>query len=153
MEFWPLKTLSEVLGLLLGLQLSPTPDMGVHLGVWGFTPSHSLDSLHSREHVMWLPGLLLGPQPCNLLALVASQMLGLRHARLRAKRKPESHVTYSQECRKVWGSEPSYSQNNSHFGRWSPDELPKLQRTIWGVKTQWLMEFFISLKFFWNVNV
>jgi hypothetical protein len=78
MEFWPLKTLSEVPGVLLGLQLSLTPNMGVHLGVWGFIPSHSLDSLHSREHVMWLPGLLLGPQPRNLLALVASQMLGLR---------------------------------------------------------------------------
>jgi len=78
MEFWPLKTLSEVSGVLLGLQLSPTPNMGVHLGVWGFTPSHSLHFLHSREHVMWLSGLLLGPQPLNLLALVASQMLGLR---------------------------------------------------------------------------
>jgi hypothetical protein len=80
MEFWPLKTLSEVLEVLLGLQLSPIPNMGVHLGVWGFTPSHSLHSLHSREHVMWLLGLFLGPQPLNLLALVASQMLGLRHS-------------------------------------------------------------------------
>jgi hypothetical protein len=31
------------------------------------------------KHVMWLPGLCLGPQPRNPLALVASQMLGLRH--------------------------------------------------------------------------
>jgi hypothetical protein len=61
MEFWPLKTLSEVAGVLLGLQLPPTPNVGVHLGVWGFIPSHSLDFLHSREHVMWLPGLFLGP--------------------------------------------------------------------------------------------
>jgi hypothetical protein len=80
MEFWPLKMLSEVSGVVLGLQLSPTPNVGVHLGVWGFIPSHSLYSLHSREHVMWLPGLLLGPQPRNPLALVASQMLGLRHS-------------------------------------------------------------------------
>ncbi len=78
MEFWPLKTLSKVSRVLLGLQLSPTPNMGVHLGVWGFTPSHSLHSLHSRGHVMWLSGLLLGPQPLNFLALAASQMLGLR---------------------------------------------------------------------------
>jgi hypothetical protein len=27
---------------------TPTPNMGVHLGVWGFIPSHSL---HSRKHV------------------------------------------------------------------------------------------------------
>jgi hypothetical protein len=78
MEFWPLKTLSKVSGVLLGLQLSLTPNMGVHLGVWGFTPSHSLHFLHSRGHVMWLSGLLLGPQPLNFLALAASQMLGLR---------------------------------------------------------------------------
>ncbi len=49
--------------------------MGVHLGMWGFIPSHSL---HSWEHVMWLPGLPLGPQPCNPLALVPSPRLGLR---------------------------------------------------------------------------
>jgi len=70
MEFWPLKTLFEVSGVLLGLQLSPTPNMGVHLGVWGFIPSHSL---HSREHAIQLSGLLIGPQPCNPLALVVSQ--------------------------------------------------------------------------------
>jgi hypothetical protein len=48
------------------------------LGVWGFIPSHSL---HSQEHVMWFPSVLLGPQPCNPLALVASPRLGLWHAR------------------------------------------------------------------------
>ncbi len=38
--------------------------MGVHLGVWGFIPSHSL---HSREHVMWLSGSLFArnlASPC-----------------------------------------------------------------------------------------
>jgi hypothetical protein len=40
-----------------------------------------------------------------------------------AKRKLGSHITYSQECRKVWGSEPSHSQSNSHFGKWSPETL------------------------------
>jgi hypothetical protein len=43
----------------------------------------------------------------------------------------------------VWGSEPSHSQSNSHFGKWSPGELLKLQRVIWKVKTQWLVAFFI----------
>jgi len=81
MEFWPLKTLSEVLGVLLGLQLSPTPNVGVHLGVWGFTPSHSLDSLHSQEHVMWLPSLLLGPQPYKPPPCLGRKpRLGLRHS-------------------------------------------------------------------------
>ncbi len=54
---------------------TPTSNMGGHLGVWRFIPSHSL---HSREHVKWLPSLPLGPQPCNPLALVASPRLGLQ---------------------------------------------------------------------------
>jgi hypothetical protein len=43
---------------------TPTPTMGVHLWVWRFIPSNSL---HSQEHVVWLLGLPLGPQPCNPL--------------------------------------------------------------------------------------
>ncbi len=58
---------------------TPTPTMGVHLGVWGFIPSHSLHSLHSWEHVMWLMGLPFCSQPCNPFVLVASPRLGLRH--------------------------------------------------------------------------
>jgi hypothetical protein len=73
--------------------------------------------------------------------------------RLQAKRKPGSHITYSWECKKVWGSEPSHSQGNSHFGRWSPGGLPKLQRTISIVKTQWFVTLSISLESSWNLNV
>jgi hypothetical protein len=36
-----------------------------------------------------------------------------------------SHITYSQECKKVWGSEPSHSQVNSHVESWSPERTPK----------------------------
>ncbi len=74
-------------------------------------------------------------------------------ARVRTKRKPGSHITYSRECSKVWGSEPSHSQGNSHFGRWSPNGVPKLQRATLGVKTQWIVAFFILLKSPWNVDV
>jgi len=73
--------------------------------------------------------------------------------RVRAKRKPKSHIRDSWECRRMWGSGPSHSQGNSHFGRGSPGGLPKLQRPIWRVKTQWLVAFFISLESSWNVNV
>jgi hypothetical protein len=38
--------------------------------------------------------------------------------------KPRSHTACSRECRKVWRNEPSHSQGNSHFGRWSPSGLP-----------------------------
>jgi hypothetical protein len=58
---------------------TPTPTMGVHLRVWRFIPSHYLHSLHSQEHVMRLPCLPFGPQPCNPLALVTSPRLRLRH--------------------------------------------------------------------------
>jgi hypothetical protein len=54
---------------------------------------------------------------------------------------------------KMWGSEPSHSQGNSHFGRWSLGGLPKLQRAISRVKTQYLVTFFISLKSSCNVDV
>jgi hypothetical protein len=65
-----------------------------------------------------------------------------------------SHTLESvKKCEGVWGSEPSHSQGNSHFGRWSPRGLPKLQKAISRVKTQWLVAFFISLKRSWNENV
>jgi hypothetical protein len=87
---------------------TPSPKVGVALGVWGFTPSYSLTLFHTPGS-MWcdsrafscfglllslhpcdlfaliprLPlaltlGLPLGPQPCNPFALVASPKLGLR---------------------------------------------------------------------------
>jgi len=46
-----------------------------------------------------------------------------------------SHTPGSvRKCEGVRGSEPSHSQGNSHFGRWSPSGLPKLQRAIVGAK-------------------
>jgi hypothetical protein len=118
----------------LGLQLSPTPNMGVHLGVWGFIPSHSLDSLHSREHVMWLSGLLLGPQPRNLLALVASQMLGLRQFR-------DNFETLTWES---WEKEPfgcslgGASQRILYGGRWWLPPSPG-RGVSCGPKCPWLV--------------
>jgi hypothetical protein len=53
-----------------------------------------------------------------------------------SKSKPGSHTTCFKECRKVWGNEPSYSQVNSHFGRWSFGGLPNFQKVIAGVKIQ-----------------
>jgi hypothetical protein len=43
---------------------TPTPKVEAPLEVWGFIPSHFL---HSREHAVWLPGFLLGSQPCGPL--------------------------------------------------------------------------------------
>jgi hypothetical protein len=34
-----------------------------------------------------------------------------------------------------------------------PNGVPKLQKAISRVKTQWLVVFFVSLESFWNVNV
>jgi hypothetical protein len=65
-----------------------------------------------------------------------------------------SHIPGSvRKCEGVWGSEPSHSQGNSHFGRWSPGGLPKLQRVIAGVKPQCLVALFISLESSWSVDV
>jgi len=49
----------------------------------------------------------------------------------------------AKECE---GKNPPHSQVNSHVGSWSPGGLPNVQRAIARVKTQWLEEFFISLK-------
>jgi hypothetical protein len=69
------------------------------------------------------------------------------------KSEPKSHISCSQECKRVWGNEPSHSQMNSHFGNWSPNGLPNLQRVIIRVKTHWIEMFFISLKRSWNIDV
>jgi len=49
------------------------PNMGVHLGVWGFFPSHSF-ALSRHENAT--PELSLGPHPCKFFALVISPKLG-----------------------------------------------------------------------------
>jgi hypothetical protein len=67
-------------------------------------------------------------------------------ARLQAKRG-------SQEWKEVWGNEPSHPQGSSHLGSWSPNGLPNVQRTIVGVKTQWIEKLFISLESYWNVDM
>jgi hypothetical protein len=56
---------------------TPSPKVGVALGVWGFTPSHFL-TLPGVCDVT--PGLPLGLHLCNPFALVASPKLGLRHS-------------------------------------------------------------------------
>ncbi len=38
---------------------TPSPEVGVALGVWVFTPSHSLTLSYTPGSVMWLPGFLL----------------------------------------------------------------------------------------------
>ncbi len=54
---------------------TPSPKVGVALGVWGFTPSHFLTLPGVCDVIPMLP---LGPHSCNPFALVASPKLGLR---------------------------------------------------------------------------
>jgi len=54
---------------------TPSPKVGIALGVWGFTPSHFL-TLSGVCDV--IPELSLSPHPCNPFALVANPKLGLR---------------------------------------------------------------------------
>jgi len=55
---------------------TPSPKVGVALGVWGFTPSH-FPALSRVCDVT--PGLPLGSHTCNPFSLVVSPRLGLRH--------------------------------------------------------------------------
>jgi hypothetical protein len=74
-------------------------------------------------------------------------------AKVRAKTEPENHISCSQECKKMWGNEPSHIQMNSHFGSWSPNGLLNFQRAIARVKTHWIEAFRISLETSWNLDV
>ncbi len=52
------------------------------------------------------------------------------------RRKLGSHVSCSQECRRMWGNEPSHSQANTHFGSWNPNGLLNLQSAIARIKNR-----------------
>jgi hypothetical protein len=72
----------------------------VHLGVCGFIPSH------------------FQPTPLHAFALVVTTLaLGSRprqgFAKVRAKNELGSHISCSQECKKVWRNEP-------HTPKWAP---------------------------------
>jgi hypothetical protein len=55
---------------------TPTPKVGVHLGVWRFIPSHSPMLLRTWDVTPWLPSW---PTPLQTLTLVPSARLGLQH--------------------------------------------------------------------------
>jgi len=80
---------------------TPSPKVGVALGVWGFTPSHFLTLPGVCDVTLGLP---LGLQPCNPFALIANPRLGLRHtfcySGIATLRKPWGGVSCS------WGTKP-----------------------------------------------
>ncbi len=131
--------------------VEPKPFFKVKLTYVGFSSS-----------IFIVATLALGSRPRLRGCKVAGQEEGspglkakaLQGCGPRGSRGVTSHTPGSvRKCEGVWGSEHSHSQGNSHFGRWSPGGLPKFQRASWGVKTQWLVAFFISLESSWNVDV
>jgi hypothetical protein len=64
-----------------------------------------------------------------------------------------SHISCSQECRRVQGIEPSDSQMSSHFGSWSFNGFLSFYKVIARVKIHWIEAFFISLESSWDVDV
>jgi hypothetical protein len=68
--------------------------------------------------------------------------------KVQAKSEPRGNISYSRECKTMWGNEPPHSQMSSHFGNWNPNRLPNLQKAISEVKTHWIEEFLISLEIF-----
>jgi hypothetical protein len=75
---------------------------------------------------------------------VRDQGKGLQ--RCEPRMKPKSHISCSQECRRMWRNEPTHSQMGSHFGNWSFDGLLNFLRAISKVKTHLIENFLISLK-------
>jgi hypothetical protein len=88
-----------------------------------------------------------------IVTLTSSSWPRQGFAKVRAKRNPESHISCSWECGRVWGDEPPHSQVSSHFGSWNPDGFSNFQRTIVGVKVHFIKEFLTSLESSWNVDV
>jgi hypothetical protein len=88
---------------------------------------------------------------------VATLALGLQpkqgFAKVWTKTRPDSHISCSCKCKRMWGNEPSHSQMNSHFGSWIPNGFPNFQRVIARVKIYWIEKFLISLESSWSVNV
>jgi hypothetical protein len=93
------------------------------------------------------------PQVINVmtLSLARDQSKGLEKAW--AKSEARESCAQSQECRKVWGNEPTHSQVGSHFWSWSLDGLPSFYKAISRVKTHWIEYIFIPLKSSWNLDV
>jgi hypothetical protein len=61
----------------------------------------------------------------NVTTLALGSRPRQRFTRLQAKREVGSHTTYSQECEKVWGNEPSHPKGGS----------------LWELESQWTPEF------------
>jgi hypothetical protein len=76
---------------------SPTPNMGVHLGVWVFILSPSLAFPGTQDVTL---GLLSWPATLQALALVASPRLRLRHLELQ-------HALLPLKCYKL-GNVPQF---------------------------------------------
>jgi hypothetical protein len=62
-------------------------------------------------------------------------------------------LSFGRENVRECADEDSHSQVSSHFGNWSPNGLPNLQKAITGVKTPRIEIFFISLESYSSVDV
>jgi hypothetical protein len=51
-----------------------------------------------------------------------------------------------RKCEGIWGSEPSESQNNSHFGKWTPNGLPNFKEQFQGTKLNGLWRYLYHWK-------
>jgi hypothetical protein len=60
----------------------------------------------------------------GVVTLALGSWAKLELAKVRAKNEAESHISYSWECGRVLGNEPSHFQVSSHLGSWNPDGLP-----------------------------
>jgi len=62
--------------------------------------------------------------------LVTTLALGLRpkqgHGKVQAESAAWESHSHFLECEKVWRNEPTHSQMDSHFGSWSPYEVPNI---------------------------
>jgi hypothetical protein len=112
-----------------------TPKMGIHLGVWGFIPSHSFALPGAWNVTLGLPSW---PAPLQAFALVASPRLGLRQ--LPTHRKPTSIPRMGQFGHPHWEDDMAhnYAHGPSMFdpSRPSNNNISKC-KAFWTCKIKW----------------
>jgi hypothetical protein len=98
------------------------------------------------------------PTPCLIIYYCRNPSLGLvtkaKGCKVAGQERSPGIMSHSPgNARECEGIDPHTPKGTPTLGVGSPGGLPNFQRAISGVKTQWLEEFFISLKSPWNVNV
>jgi hypothetical protein len=130
----------------MGKRVGRLPRMAGRMEGWSLGDQGGVSMFFRNTHL---------PQGCRNPSLgLANQGNGLQGCK--SRRRPESHLTCSWECKECKECEGM----NPHTPKWTPivrvgipNGFPNLQSAITGVKTHRIKKTFVGLKSYWNLNV